>query len=546
MKKIVLVGFMLLTFLSTANALVPVEGILLGSAVEEYQKDPLFRIFNDIYDKTKISENKKLRLYKSTFDSGQYLSEGCGLYAKPLYPTPWMEKQAKRTVVATVQYIGLDTSIKAIGAYAKKLDLTEDEFKNLSTNMVSNFCSKNVTVFSLKKIFQSLDYYYKNPQFAMIPSVDSSPFATSVFKEKTESQKSRSHEFDQAIQNFKAFCSWGGDVEDYRLLSPYLKNKFIMAFIIKNLTGVQDEYDETKRVIVQKSSLDTVQVACKELICRKTSMTEFKESIPLSIGSTGLFTDMAKLYCHHFKVLDYSSINTIPNVKDWIKKMELEDPIFETNFFISLMTGVPDPIWGVESYRDIPAVARSGIDERWSKWANETLSMFSDEMLFEESLKIKPEPIRDQIRLKMNGFMLDFSVTLGEMDRVLTDEDKLKLSFDLKFSKNYLRHIRQKWESLSKDIDEDGKQKFRQEVAKVINVQLAEKERYFSQRVWNNEFSRHIAQELIGQLMVYNGSLFQSYEEKMLKVPVQFSYGVFALGYLRYRADVKSGRLKLN
>ena len=48
--------------------------------------------------------------------------------------------------------------------------------------------------------------------------------------------------------------------------------------------------------------------------------------------------------------------------------MELEDPIFETSFFISLMTGVPDAIFGVESYRDLPVIAKSSIEERWQLW----------------------------------------------------------------------------------------------------------------------------------------------------------------------------------
>ena len=64
--------------------------------------------------------------------------------------------------------------------------------------------------------------------------------------------------------------------------------------------------------------------------------------------------------------------------------------------------------------------------------------------------------------------------------------------------------------------------------------------------MWNDDFSRLIVQELVGQILSYKGPLFDSYQEEMLRVPVKFSYGIFALSYLRYRADVKAGRLKLN
>jgi len=210
------------------------------------------------------------------------------------------------------------------------------------------------------------------------------------------------------------------------------------------------------------------------------------------------------------------------------------------------MTGVPDAIFGVDNYRDLPVIAKSNIDERWKIWANDILKSFSKDMLFEESLKIKAEPRRDRLALRTEGFLLDFSVTLGEMDRIVDETDKLALSFDLKLSKNYIRHVRSKWIEYSNNIDEEGRLQFRNQISKYLDLQLKEKEKYFRQKMWNEEFSRLIVQELVEQILAYKGPMFDSYEEEMLKVPVRFTYGIFALSYLRYRADVKAGRLKLN
>lgn len=539
-----LVGYLTIFVSLTVQALVPVEGILMGEAQNEIQTDPLLRIFSDIYDKSQSGENKKVKLYQATFESGQNLHESCSYLGQPTYSSTWQEKQARRSMAATLQYIGLDTSIKAIGAYAKKMDVGPEDFERLTKNLVKNYCSKNITIFSIRNIEKSLDYYYKNAQMSLIPSIESSPFATSSVKISTEKPIARSKEFDLAIKNFRAFCSWGGEVEDYRMMTSYLSNRFIMAFVIKNMIGVQDKIDEKMQKVLTVASDDTVQVTCTDLVCRKENQNTFKKLFPKSVGSTGIVTDLPKIYCHHFRYQDSPKTN-VPQVKAWVKEAELEDPIFETSQFISLMTGVPDFFNGADAYVDVPMLVRSSVDERWNIWSRDVLGSFSKDLLYEESLKVKVEPRRDLASLS-KGFMIDFSITLGEMDRLLVSNDKLDLSFDLKLSKNYLRAIRTKWAILENEVDTDGKIEFQAEVARYIDLQLREKEKLFSQKMWNENFGKLIAEELVQQTIKYRGSLFESYQEEVLIVPVKFSYGLFALSYLRYRADVAAGRLKLN
>jgi hypothetical protein len=257
------VGLSILLISSLAHGIVPIEGIILGDANEEIQLDPLKAIFSDIYDKTKYGENKKIRIYQSYYNSGENLSESCSQLSPSKYPSLWRESQAKRSVVSTLQYIGLDTSIKAIGTYARKLGVDEDGFRRLRTSLVTSYCSKNMTIFSLRTVDKALDYYFKNPEEMIIPSIASSPFATSFIKEKSESEKSRSREFDLALSNFRDFCSWGGDVDDYRMMIPYLSNPFIMAFVIKNLEGVQDKVNEEGLRVVTAASKDNLVVYYK-------------------------------------------------------------------------------------------------------------------------------------------------------------------------------------------------------------------------------------------------------------------------------------------
>lgn len=541
-------GFLTLILSFSAQALVPVEGIIMGEAQEDIQSDPLQRIFTRSHlEKGLTPEHRKIKYYNAFYTAGMALGESCSYLGSPEFSTPWQNKQIRRNVAATLQYIGLDTSIKAIGAYAQKLGLEKEEYNRLTQNLVKNYCSRNITIFSLKTIEKSLNYYYENPVQDIIPNFDGMPMTPAMVVDSSEKQDSRSREFDLILKNFRAFCSWGGDVEDYRLLANFLNNKFVMSFVFKNMTGVKDYFDEKEEKVVPKlDTKNTVQVGCRDLICRKMDYSSFKKLTPESIGSTGLETDLSKLYCHHFRYQTPRGRGTAPEIAKWIKAQELEDPIFETNQFISLITGVPDLMSGVENYVDVPSLLKTSVDERWTNWANNTLSFFSKDLLYEESLKIKVEPLRDTASIAVKGFSIDLSVSVGEIDRILSMHDKITMSFDLKLSKNFMRSLRTKWTTLQNNLDVEGQKDFRTDMSRYIDIQLKEKQKLFTNKMWTDDFARLIVDELIAQVMLYNGPLFESYKDEVLSVPVRFSYGFFALSYIRYRADVASGRLKYN
>jgi len=336
----------------------------------------------------------------------------------------------------------------------------------------------------------------------------------------------------------------GWDVDDYRLLGPYLKNPFIMAHVIKQLSGQIDVYSEKNQKVSSVKSAQTIQVVCEDLICRRESREQFLSRFPLSTGSSGLETDLTKLYCDHFRYQDYSGAQTIPKAKEWIKEAELEDPVFETNFFISFLTGIPDPLFGLDNFVDLALLLKSSIDERWEKWAKDILSHFSKDLLFEESLKIKTVPFDLKNEPKDRAIQLKFLITLGEMDRILDHSDKLKSSFTFKIPKNYFIQFRYKWNDLVNEIDLEGQEGLKKDFANYLDLQLKQKEKYFLQKIWNKDFSRIMAEELINQVLVHKGTLFDNYGREILEVPVEFNYGLFALSYLRYRADVNADRLK--
>jgi hypothetical protein len=106
--------------------------------------------------------------------------------------------------------------------------------------------------------------------------------------------------------------------------------------------------------------------------------------------------------------------------------------------------------------------------------------------------------------------------------------------------------IRTKWSVLEKEADFEGQKHFKEEIANYINLQLKDKEKLFTQKLWNEDFAKLIGEELLQQALSYRGSMFNSYQDEVLRVPVKFSYGLFAISYLRYRSDVAAGRLKVS
>lgn len=543
-----LVGFGLALMPLVAGALTPVEGLLLGEAVTDIQTDPLSLVFTSYFtaDNPESAEFQKMKFYQALQREGVYFNAQCSILGPSTYSSPHREQEARRSIAATLQYLGLDLSIRAIGAYARVLEVDQTQYDTIVDNVVSNYCSENVTVFSLKTIRASLRHYYQNPDPNILPTVDQSPYVTDAFKGATQSQDTRSREMFYALKNFRAFCSWGGDSADYRMLPPYLKNPFIMSLVTRHLSGSRFVFDpQKKKMVWSTNDPEAVRVGCRDLICRQTSAERFEREFPTSTGSTGINTDLNKLWCGHFRYLDYDQKKTIPEVREWMKSQELEDPYLEANFFLSLVTRIPDPFFSVTFFSDVPVLVKSSVDERWSKWAKDSLAVFSRDLLYEESLRVKAEP-RRLIADVREDLMLDFHVTLGEMDRLMKVNDKIGMSFDFRFSKSYLKSLITRWNNIANNLDTEGEKALKDDITRYVAIQLRTKEKLFTQKVWNEDFPGLIAEELLAQVLSYRGGFFEDNRDEMITVPVRFSYGVFALSYLRYRNLVAKGATKLN
>src|SRR5690606_36855556 len=157
MKKIY---FLFLILLSTnAWALIPIEGLILGNVQDIRQFDPL-EGFLTIHSSSLSSEETRLKEYYGLYKEGKNLVLSCDSRGISRYENPWKRTRALSSVVSTLQYIGLNTTIKAIADYARLLNISKIEYENLSDNIVNNYCSNNLTVYSKKLIRKNLSYEY--------------------------------------------------------------------------------------------------------------------------------------------------------------------------------------------------------------------------------------------------------------------------------------------------------------------------------------------------------------------------------------------------
>src|SRR5690606_16483921 len=170
MKKIYCLFLILVS--TNALALIPIEGLILGNVKDIRQFDPLegFLTLNPL---SFSSEETRLKEYYGLYKEGKNLTLSCDSRGISRYESPWKRARALSSVASTLQYIGLNTTIKAIADYAKLLNISKVEYENLSENIVNNYCSNNLTVYSKKLIRKNLSYEFDNtPKSSSLPYLE--------------------------------------------------------------------------------------------------------------------------------------------------------------------------------------------------------------------------------------------------------------------------------------------------------------------------------------------------------------------------------------
>ena len=520
---------------SNVWSLVPLEGVIYGDVQDIKQYDPFegmltYRYFDD---QSNPAELNKLIYYTALYKQGISLKQKCDSVSKIDYANFWKEDTAKRSVIATLQYIGLDIVIKSIAEYAKKFEFSDEKYETLTKNLVTNMCSQNISVYSHRMIKDNFNYYWKNPTGLKLPSIEDSPYFSVSLKKMHNTRESIEKEFDYSIKNFRAFCSWNSDVDSLGLLTPYLKNPFVMAYIINNILQRKILVDKKTQEFYLEKSNNGIQVACENMICRKRSPEDFMKYFPRMNGSSKIEDDLNNIFCTHFRGQKNRSTELSEKRKIWAKEANSKTRSMEAMHLVSLISGYPDFSLTARTYPELLSYFKDNIKSRWSRWAWEKSSEFNSEQLYEESLEVQLVSQAKTNAIELGNLNIRFDVDLGEIDKTLQAFDKISSKFYLEFPKQYIIHLKNRIPFLYNSGRQKELAQLEQSLLDKINVQLAKKKKYFKIPIWNEKMPMILKEELLAQINQINDYRFKKKKDKFIKIPVKINFGVFALHYIR-------------
>ena len=520
-----------------AFSMVPLEGIIYGGQssrlVDQKFQGLLSYRYSDSDSDT--AELVKLLNYRGMNRQGMSLAMFCEDLPDVNYISEWQAQSASRSIIGNLQFLGIDILSKAIAKFALKLEMNETDYKNLSENIVNNYCSPNFTVYSKKTIKDSLMSNFQQKTKFKLPSISESKYFPEAAKVRLGTLDSVKKQFHYSILNFRALCSWNGDESDYRLLVPYLQDPVIMSYVFNSIMGQKLSIDPVEREVLMVEDESAPKIACEDLICRPRKKEIFKRLFPRMVGSTRLQDDLNGLYCNRYAKARYRLDSVNAQVKKWIEEMTPYQRQLEVISLKSLITGIPDPLFALDKFSEIQEVAKAGVLERWNKWSNRQVDKVQISQLYEEPLEIELVSMIDTPEIRRGEFNVKFNIGLSEIDKVLTDVDKIDAYFNLTFENKYLASVRERLTFYYNRGDFINANQVTRSFERKIVEAIKDKEKYFNIKLSRADFAKILADELLGQLNSYRGRQLKKLSEKDVVIPVKFHYGLFALQYIHQK-----------
>lgn len=532
--------------LNTVHALVPLESLLLGSFKDQYQQDiddPLYYIFRDIkrqnneLNQDSINQKQWLKfvLYRGMIDEGHNLNNMCKRRPKIDFATQNDLDNAKRVYLATLQYLVLDLTTEYMAGYAQYFDFASDEYENLVDHLVGNYCSENLTTISLKQLKENMLARFKVNRGLELPSVENDPFFPKEMGRVNTGPDARKQEFAWTLELFKSSCSWANDVNNARLLVPLARNPMIAAAIIRELSGIGLSWDFKEEKVIKQKVTDSLRISCRNMICRKSDVPTFKQQIPKTVGSESIESDFERLYCNHFRDIDYQIKNQEPKIAEMIKSITFDDQNLLTGQLVALMTGYPDFFVQTENYSDLMSFTRSPMDKSWDAWANGQNGNYTKIMTYEESLTIDLVDPGLYYKKFLPNFSVELDINQGEFDKAISMDGKLRIKIDLELSKKFLSWVRDSWKIIDVKKEPKKAERIRIPFRARIQDKITELKDKFPIVPWNEKLSEIVLNELTRQVSAYEGNYFTDKNEGIMSVPLYINFSPFALRHMRYR-----------
>lgn len=549
------------------QALVPLENVILGNFAQEIYEEsasPIESLFlrfdkqnqiqNELktpmgvtnksqYSDRELFKNRiKLGLFRGFIEEGFNLENICRQRPDINYAVPSERLEAKRTFLATMQYLILDLTAHYLPLYAKYFEFETNEYENMVNGLVGNHCSQNITTISLKSLKLNMLKRFERPSNYRLPSVKENPYFPNKLGLQESRVTARQNEFAWTVELFKSACSWGNDPDNYGLLVPIVRNPVLSAFVIRDLASESLTWiDEKSSPAIEKGSKGS-RISCQNLICRRSSSEDFKRLLPRSVGSTSIRGDFERLYCNEFRDADYTLRYQVPQLAKKIKSITFDEQNLLVGQLIALATGVPDFLVQVPKFNDLKKVTRSALDRVWDSWAQGQKENYEKALAYEEPLQIQVVPGELYFKKFIPKFSIELDINQGELDRVINIVGKLRSTMKLKFSRKFLKWAREKWKTIDQEEDQKLAERVKLPMKKMIEDQVEQLIAGFPMVPLSKEIDELITIELLNQLTTYEGEFFKGDQKGLLEVPVYLNYGIFALKHMRQRYLIKKNQ----
>jgi hypothetical protein len=531
--------------LSRTWALAPIESLILGNFSESYsenESDPLNYVFSrDKNQSSNASYKREMALYRGFYEEGKNTLNYCKMNREIRYSTEWEKVQVMRSMLSEIQYIGLDITTRALPQYAKALEFSRDEYSNLVTGLVGNYCSSNLSVISKKELLNNLLVKFDKENNFKLPNITGNPFFPQNMDSYLPPKTAIEQEFKYTVKLFQSICSWGGNPTNPGLLVPILKNPALMSFFTRQMNNQTIDWKELNNSLFLKEDNNTVQVWCDNLICRKTFRENFYRKIYYSVGGTNLSEDLRRLYCEEFRTLDYKPADSDERLSKIMNSRTFDEENFINSQFIALLTGVPDFLLRADKFSRGEDVLRSSVDFAWNKWAKAQTDMLNRELYFEEPLTL--ELIDRQLYFKPQKaeIKVAFDINLGEFDRINQRTGKVRVMFNILIQRSFLHYYRETLKNLDpRNTAEKDRLLKRFKIQMTKDITLARDK--FLIPPWKGDLEALIAGELTTQLMLISDSNFKMPTSGFEPINVELNYGLFALKYINHQKTVQNAR----
>ncbi|MDD4973498.1 MAG: hypothetical protein PHY93_04065 [Bacteriovorax sp.] len=548
-----LLSFLFILFLaaplSRVWALAPIESLVLGNFSESYsenESDPLNYVFaRDKYQNKDRSTNaghkRELALYRGFYEEGKNTLNYCKGNREIRYSTEWQKVQVMRSMLSEIQYIGLDITSRALPQYAKALEFTRDEYNNLITGLVGNYCSANLSIISKKELLNNLLVKFDKENNFKLPNVTGNPYFPLNMDAYLPPKLALEQEFKYTVKLFQSICSWGGNPTNPGLLVPILKNPALMSFFTRQMNNQAIDWKELNNTLFLKEDNNTVQVWCDNLICRKTFRDNFYHKIYYSVGGTNLSEDLRRLYCEEFRTLDYKPADSDDRLSKIMNSRTFDEENFINSQFIALLTGVPDFLLRADKFSRGEDVLRSSVDYTWDKWAKAQTDMLNRELYFEEPLTLELVERGLYFKPQKAQIKAAFDVSLGEFDRINQRTGKVRVMFNILIQRSFLHYYRETLKNLDpRNTAEKERLLKRFKIQMTKDVTLARDK--FIIPPWKGDLEALIASELTTQLLLISDGNFKMPTIGFEPITVELNYGLFALKYINHQKTVQNAR----